>query len=81
MDKTHQQKIIFGIGDIVEESTLLVPPGRKPWKGIVVKVEKDDYFSDIDGTFPGCSVEVYWPSQGYSEHLPSDVVKLIEKKS
>ena len=81
MGDKFKYPIIFNAGDIVEESVLLVPPDRRPWRGIVIKIQEDKYFWNGDGLSPAYSVEVYWPSQGYSEHLPSDMVKLIQKKS
>lgn len=81
MDNELKHLLIFDVGDIVEESILLVPPGRKPWIGIVVGISEDRYFCDEDGSIPSVSLEIYWPSQGYTEHLPKDMVKLIEKKS
>ena len=81
MDREFQEGVPFGVGDIVEESMLLVPPGRKPWVGIVIRISEDRYFCDEKGTLPSVSLEIFWPSQGYTEHLPKDMVKLIEKKS
>ena len=31
------------VGDIVRESTLIIPPDRAPWMGIVVYIEEDYY--------------------------------------
>jgi hypothetical protein len=69
----------FEIGDIVQESVLIIPPGREVWSGIVVHIEKDYYnlFSNL-GPFEDM-VYVHWLQAGYVESLPASVLRLLQK--
>jgi hypothetical protein len=67
------------VGDIVRESTLIIPPDRTPWMGIVVYIEKDYYelYSSLGPTEP--LIAVQWFQVGYVEALPASVLRLIQK--
>ena len=74
-----EEKIIFEVGDIVSESTLIVPPDRKPWTGIVVYIKRNFY--DLHSYLINLEdmVGIQWFKPGYIEALPSSVVVLIRK--
>jgi hypothetical protein len=79
MDTVEDHKTVFQIGDIVSESTLIVPPERKPWVGIVVYVKKDYYDLHSYNTFLEDMVGIQWFKPGYIESLPSSVVVLVRR--
>lgn len=74
-----QEKLTFEIGDIVKESTLIIPPDRKSWTGIVVYVKKDFYDLHSYSTFLEDMIGIQWFQPGHIETLPSSVVVLVRK--
>jgi len=69
----------FEVGDIVRESSLIIPPDRDVWNGIVVHVDKDRYnlYSEL-GPFEDM-IYVHWFRAGYIESLPASVIVLVQK--
>tara|TARA_B100000530_G_scaffold239034_1_gene155624 strand:+ start:196 stop:441 length:246 start_codon:yes stop_codon:yes gene_type:complete len=74
-----EEKIIFHVGDVVQESPDIVPPDRKVWTGIVVLIQKDHFnlFSEL-GPFEDM-VSVHWFQSKYVESLPASVIRLVQK--
>ena len=67
------------VGDIVRESTLIIPPDREPWIGMVVYVEKMVYeLHSHLGPFEDL-IAIHWFRVGYVESLPASVVRLVQK--
>jgi len=69
----------FEIGDIVTESTLIIPPDREPWVGLVVYIDKEFYelhsfLGDREDL-----IGIHWLKPGYIETLPASVVKLVQR--
>ena len=75
----HNRAADFEVGDIVTESTYIIPPNRKPWTGIIVYIEEEHYelhsflgqFEDLLG--------LHWFQAGFVETLPASVILLIQK--
>ena len=67
------------VGDIVQESELIIPPNRSPWTGIVVYIE-DHYYELYSSLGPTeALIAIHWFQVGYVEALPASVVVLIQK--
>ena len=67
------------VGDIVRESTLIIPPDREPWIGMVVYVEKMVYeLHSHLGPFEDL-IAIHWFQAGYVESLPASVIRLVQK--
>ena len=77
--KEEQAKPTFEIGDIVRESTLIIPPDRKAWTGMVVYIKKDFYDLHSYSTFLEDMVGIQWFQAGYIEALPASVVIIVRK--
>lgn len=75
----QEERPKFQIGDIVQESVLIIPPSREVWTGIVVHIERDHYnmFSTL-GPFEDM-VYIHWFRAGYVESLPASVIKLVQR--
>ena len=69
----------YEVGDIVTESTLIIPPDRKPWIGIVVYVDRDHYSLHVFLEQTEDMVGIHWLQVDYVETLPASVVRLIQK--
>ena len=69
----------YSVGDIVRELTIIVPPERNPWYGIVVDVETapDEWSSWLDPDEE--LVSVHWFQTDTIEHLPGCVLEIIQK--
>lgn len=78
-DTEEYRKTIFEVGDIVSEAVLIVPPGRKPWTGIVVYVKRNFYDLHSYSTNLEDMIGIQWFKPGYVEALPSSVVVLIRR--
>ncbi len=78
-DESEDERTNFEIGDVVQESILIIPPTRQVWTGIVVFVKKDHYnlFSEL-GPYEDL-VSVHWFQAGYVESLPASVLRLVQK--
>ena len=75
----HSSYSNFEIGDIVGESEYIVPPGRPPWVGVVVYVDKDYYeLGSQAGEFEDL-VAVHWFKPSAVESLPASVIRIIQK--
>ena len=77
-DEIHTKEV-FEVGDIVKESSLIVPFDRKQWTGIVVYVKKDFYDLHYQSTFLEDMVGVHWLQPGYVETLPGSVIVLVRR--
>ena len=78
-DESLGKRPNFEIGDIVHESSYIIPPDRKAWTGIVVFVEREHYeMLSISGT-KETLIAVHWFQVEYVESLPASVLKLIQK--
>ena len=75
----HNSYSNFEIGDIVGESEYIVPPGRTPWVGVVVYVDKDYY--ELGSCAGECEdlVAVHWLKPATVEALPASVIRIIQK--
>tara|TARA_R100000808_G_scaffold14528_1_gene34222 strand:+ start:206 stop:469 length:264 start_codon:yes stop_codon:yes gene_type:complete len=78
-NEEQEERPKLEIGDIVQESVLIIPPSREVWTGIVVHIERDHYnmFSAL-GPFEDM-VYIHWFRAGYVESLPASVVRLVQK--
>jgi len=77
----HNSHAGFEIGDVVTEVNYIVPPGRKPWTGIVVYIEKNFYeLHSYLGPYEDL-VGVHWFQPGLIESLPASVVIIVQKAS
>jgi|TARA_R110000824_G_scaffold265144_1_gene454030 hypothetical protein len=77
----HNSHAGFEIGDVVTETYYIVPPGRKPWTGIVVFIDKNYYeLNSYLGQHEDL-VAVHWFQPGYVETLPASVVSIVQRVS
>jgi|TARA_R100000808_G_C2106889_1_gene122209 hypothetical protein len=78
-EEEYDERSNFQVGDIVQESSLIIPPDRDVWTGIVVHVDKDRYnlYSEL-GPFEDM-IYVHWFRAGYIESLPASVIVLVQK--
>jgi len=72
------KNVEYFVGDIVGESLLIVPPGRKSLYGIVVYIEKNNYYFNNDSNYSQDLIAVKWLKSGDIERLPATVVELIQ---
>jgi|7_EtaG_2_1085326.scaffolds.fasta_scaffold15276_2 hypothetical protein len=78
-DESLGKRPNFEIGDIVQESSYIIPPDRKAWVGIVVFIDRNHYeFFSISGT-KETLIAVHWFQVEYVESLPASVLRLIQK--
>jgi hypothetical protein len=77
-DEQHSSHNIE-VGDIVRESSLIIPPDRKSWTGLVVYIDKMVYeLHSHLGPFEDL-VAIHWFQAGYVESLPASVIRLVQK--
>lgn len=69
----------YQIGDMVTENTMIVPPGRKPWIGIIAYVDKKAFSAHRWIKDPQDLVGVLWMENGEVEALPASVLVLVQK--
>jgi|10_taG_2_1085330.scaffolds.fasta_scaffold402757_2 hypothetical protein len=75
----HNQRFDYEIGDIVTESEYIIPPGRKPWVGMVVGIDVDHYeLHSFIGIFEDL-VMIHWLKPDLVEALPASVLKMVQK--
>ena len=74
----NDKNVEYCVGDIVEESQLIVPPGKKSLYGIVVYVEKNNYYFNDDSNYSQDLIAVKWLKSGDVERLPATVIELIQ---
>lgn len=60
---------------------MIVPPGRKPWIGIIAYVDKKAFSPHMWVKDPQDLVGVLWMDTGEVEALPSSVLVLVQKVS
>ena len=72
-------KELLEVGDVVTESTLIIPPERKPWVGIVVYVDRDHYSLHVFLEQTEDMLGIHWFQTGLIETLPASVVELVQK--
>jgi hypothetical protein len=78
-EKDNNGEHNFEVGDIVQESPLIIPPGREPWTGIVVYVDKEFYeLHSFLGPFEDL-IAIHWFQAGYVESLPASVIRMVQK--
>lgn len=77
-DQSTEENLLE-VGDIVTESTLIIPPDRKPWLGIVVYVDRDHYSLHVFLEQTEDMIGIHWFQVDYVETLPASVVRLIQK--
>ena len=71
--------IPFNVGDIVRESTLIIPPDRAPWTGIVVYVDRMVFeLHSALGPFEDL-IAIHWFQAGYIESLPASVIVMVQR--
>lgn len=75
----HNSYSDFEIGDIVGESEYIVPPGRAPWVGVVVYVDRDHY--ELGSHLGECEdlIAVHWLKPDTTEALPASVIRIVQK--
>lgn len=77
-DYTEELWHNFSVGDIVTEDPLIIPPGRLPWHGVVVKIQRGFY--DTDGWLDAGEdmMMIYWFKSAVIEQLPCSVIILVQ---
>ena len=80
VEKNISSRIHYKVGDIVKEESIIVPPDRECWIGVIVEVAREYYQSYTWISQTEDLVSIYWFQSGVVEDLPSSVILLVQRR-